>query len=103
MTKRICAIILSIIVIHAGGYAQSGDAHLRNYISAAKSAMDNNTTCDAIAHLKNAINVVLDNFVLLYMLGSGYSYINDNTNAAKYYSEALNLINSSNTIFSKVL
>ena len=98
--KRIFAIFLSLLLFHTATQAQSDNSRLRTYISAAGTAMDNNRPTEAISHLKNAVSIASDNFVPFYLLGAVYIHINDNSNAAKYYAEALNLINS-NTVTQK--
>jgi len=100
MTKRVFATLLSIVVLHAGVHAQSDGNMLRSYISAAEVAMNNENPGEAIAHLKNAANIAPDNFVPFYLLGQAYLYVEDNDNAAKHYTEALNLVDA-NTISQK--
>lgn len=89
--KRMFAILFMVIVFCETSYTQSNIA-LRNYISAAEQAMNNNRANDAIMQLKHAARIAPENFVPRYLLGQVYVSLNDYNNAAKYCTDALNSI-----------
>ncbi len=97
--KRVFAILFTVIVFYETSYTQSNTI-LRTYISAAGQAMNNNKANDAIMQLKYAASIAPENFVPLYLLGQVYVSLNDYNNAAKYCTDALNIIDA-NTMSQK--